>query len=192
MHRKNIYRYGPYEGFAARLWYFEVHLFLLIIQVSFLLFLLSLRITSFVIGITFNYIGVFIDELVGVGANVLKKKYTSKKGEKILGWWYRTHKSIIKWWKEQDNENEYIEEEEITEELPFCQIFNLQDDEDLHIIKVEYCPEETAFIRIVGQDSYTKPYKRKVLRDKAGNRFIKLNERKFYLDPKKTQPRMPE
>lgn len=84
------------------------------------------------------------------------------------------------------------EEEEIVEEFPFCQIFRLGGDKDLHIMRVEYCPDETAFIRVVSNDSYTKPYKRKVQRDKRGERFILFNNERFYLDPNKTQPRMPE
>ena len=94
---------------------------------------------------------------------------------------------------EQIKEEEVDEdEEEIVEELPFCQIFRLSREKDLHIIKVEYCPDETAFIRVVSNDSYTKPYKRKVQRDKRGERFILFNNERFYLDPNKTQPRMPE
>ena len=94
---------------------------------------------------------------------------------------------------EQIKEEEVDEdEEEIVEELPFCQIFRLSREKDLHIIKVEYCPDETAFIRVVSDDSYTKPYKRKVQRDKRGERFILFNNERFYLDPNKTQPRMPE
>lgn len=89
---------------------------------------------------------------------------------------------------------ESIEEDEIEDydELAFCQIIRLNRDTDLHIIKVEYCPDETAFIRIVSENSYTKPYKKKVQRDKRGSRYIVYNNEKFYLDPEKTQPRMPE
>ena len=89
-------------------------------------------------------------------------------------------------------DDEEQEEEEVVEEFPFCQIFRLGGDKDLHIMRVEYCPDETAFIRVVSNDSYTKPYKRKVQRDKQGKRFILFNGEKFYLDPKRTQPRMPE
>lgn len=89
-------------------------------------------------------------------------------------------------------EDEKKEKEEIVEELPFCQIFRLGGDKDLHIMRVEYCPDETSFIRVVSNDSYTKPYKRKVQRDKRGERFILFNNERFYLDPNKTQPRMPE
>lgn len=84
------------------------------------------------------------------------------------------------------------EQEEIVEELPFCQIFRLNQEEDLHIIRVEYCPDETAFIRVVGEYSYTKPYKRKVRRDKQGERFILFNNERFYLDPNKTKPKISE
>ena len=92
-----------------------------------------------------------------------------------------------------DSKNdEEKEEEEVVEEFPFCQIFRLGGDKDLHIMRVEYCPDETAFIRVVSNDSYTKPYKRKVQRDKRGERFILFNNERFYLDPNKTQPRMPE
>ena len=89
-------------------------------------------------------------------------------------------------------DDEEQEEEEVVEEFPFCQIFRLGGDKDLHIMRVEYCPDETAFIRVVSNDSYTKPYKRKVQRDKRGERFILFNNERFYLDPNKTQPRMPE
>ena len=93
---------------------------------------------------------------------------------------------------QEQEEIEQEEEEEIVEEFPFCQIFRLGGDKDLHIMRVEYCPDETAFIRVVSNDSYTKPYKRKVQRDKRGERFILFNNERFYLDPNKTQPRMPE
>lgn len=72
-------------------------------------------------------------------------------------------------------------EEELVEELPFCQIFRLNETEDLHIVRVEYCPDETAFIRVVSEESYTKEYKRKVQIDEAGNRFIEFNDKKYYL-----------
>lgn len=94
--------------------------------------------------------------------------------------------------KQEEIEQEEEQEEEIVEEFPFCQIFRLGGDKDLHIMRVEYCPDETAFIRVVSNDSYTKPYKRKVQRDKRGERFILFNNERFYLDPNKTQPRMPE
>ena len=93
---------------------------------------------------------------------------------------------------QEENELYDEEEEDDIEELYFCQLIRLNSTTDLHIIKVEYCPDETAFIRIVTDESFTKSYKRKVMRDKRGERYIKFNNEKYYLDPKKTQPRMPE
>ena len=82
---------------------------------------------------------------------------------------------------EYEEQEETEEEEEILEEFPFCQIFRLNETEDLHIVRVEYCPDETAFIRVVSEESYTKEYKRKVQRDEVGNRFIEFNDKKYYL-----------
>lgn len=105
---------------------------------------------------------------------------------------YQIQEPEIEYIADYSEDEQDEEEEEIIEELPFCQIFRLGGDKDLHIMRVEYCPDETAFIRVVSDDSYTKPYKRKVQRDKRGERFILFNNERFYLDPKKTQPRMPE
>lgn len=80
-----------------------------------------------------------------------------------------------------EEQEEVEQEEEIVEELPFCQIFRLNETEDLHIVRVEYCPDETAFIRVVSEESYTKEYKRKVQIDEAENRFIEFNDKKYYL-----------
>lgn len=91
-----------------------------------------------------------------------------------------------------DEQEEVEQEEEIIEELPFCQIFRLNETEDLHIVRVEYCPDETAFIRVVSEESYTKEYKRKVYRDKRKERYIMFNNERYYLDPIKTKARMPE
>lgn len=91
-----------------------------------------------------------------------------------------------------DEQQEKEQEEEIVEELPFCQIFRLNETEDLHIVQVEYCPDETAFIRVVSEESYTKEYKRKVYRDKRKERYIMFNNERYYLDPVKTKARMPE
>ena len=93
---------------------------------------------------------------------------------------------------EYEEQEETEEEEEILEEFPFCQIFRLNETEDLHIVRVEYCPDETAFIRVVSEESYTKEYKRKVYRDKRKERYIMFNNERYYLDPIKTKARMPE
>ena len=105
---------------------------------------------------------------------------------------HQNQETEIEYLTDYEDEEEQKEEEEVVEEFPFCQIFRLGGDKDLHIMRVEYCPDETAFIRVVSNDSYTKPYRRKVQRDKRGERFILFNNEIFYLDPNKTQPRMPE
>ena len=74
------------------------------------------------------------------------------------------------------------------DELAFCQLFTLGEDMCLFIHHVEMCPDETAFIRVVGEESYTPLYKRKVRRTKGGDRYIVFNGTNYYLDDKKTQP----
>lgn len=211
--RKKKFQYGIYTGKIAVLWWVEVHLFKWLFKMYMKLFFAFWRFLLFIP----NLIGKTIDKLIWVIAEVLNKEYTANIAEKILGYPYRLYDKIGRWWKNliygeqvepkieehksswrlkepepDDDADDEEEEEEIVEEFPFCQIFRLGGDKDLHIMRVEYCPDETAFIRVVSNDSYTKPYKRKVKRDKRGERFILFNNERFYLDPNKTQPRMPE
>ena len=91
----------------------------------------------------------------------------------------------------EDNEEAYEEEDERypeEEDISFCQLFNVGADMCLLVDHVEMCPDETAFIRVVDDEGYTPLYKRKVRRDKAGNRFIVFNGTNHYLDDNKTQP----
>jgi hypothetical protein len=98
---------------------------------------------------------------------------------------------------EELEDDEYEEEEEEVvqneieddiDDLVFCQLFKLGEDMCLLIDHIEMCPDETAFIRVLSQETYTPIYKRKVRRDKQGNRYIVFNSTKYYLDDKKTQP----
>lgn len=91
---------------------------------------------------------------------------------------------------EDGEERDYDEDErDYTEEdITFCQLFEVGADMCLLVDHVEMCPDETAFIRVVDDEGYTPLYKRKVRRDKAGNRFIVFNGTNHYLDDKKTQP----
>lgn len=94
---------------------------------------------------------------------------------------------------ECEDEEEYAYEEnpgpvDNIEELPFCQLFSIGTDMCLLVDHIEMCPDETAFIRVVDDEGYTPLYKRKVRRDKLGNRFIIFNSANHYLDDKKTQP----
>lgn len=91
-----------------------------------------------------------------------------------------------------DESVETVEEEEIEEELPFCQLFPLGPDMCLMIDHVEMCPDETAFIRVVDEEGYTPLYKRKVRKDKRKERFIVFNNERYYLNDKKTKPIVPK
>lgn len=88
---------------------------------------------------------------------------------------------------EQDEEILEDDEEEV-EELPFCQLFVVSEEMCLLIDHVEMCPDETAFIRVVDDQGYTPLYKRKIKRDKNGNRYLVFSGANYYLDNEKTQP----
>lgn len=87
---------------------------------------------------------------------------------------------------EQDKED--VEDYDDTEDITFCQLFKLGTEMCLLIDHIEMCPDETALIRVVHDEGYTPLYKRRVKRDKEGNRFITFNGTDYYLDDKKTQP----
>ena len=76
------------------------------------------------------------------------------------------------------------------DELSFCQMFNLSSDMCLLIQYVDMCPDETAFIRVLAEETYTPQYKRKVRRTKGGDRYIVFNGVNYYLDDSKTKPRI--
>lgn len=89
---------------------------------------------------------------------------------------------------EDDELPEKLEYDDDVEELPFCQLFSIGSEMCLLIDHVEMCPDETAFIRVVDDEGYTPLYKRKVRRDKAGNRYIVFNGTNHYLVDSRTQP----
>lgn len=89
---------------------------------------------------------------------------------------------------DDDEEEESLEFVDGFEELPFCQLFTLGPDMCLLVDHIEMDPDEVAFIRVVDDEGYTPLYKRKVRRDKVGNRFIVFNGSNHYLDDNKTQP----
>lgn len=102
--------------------------------------------------------------------------------------WFRSKFSA---YDDEDYEDEEIDiptTEDDTEDLPFCQLFQIGPHMCLLVDHVEMCPDEVAFIRTVDDEGYTPLYKRKVRRDKAGNRFIVFNGTNHYLDNEKTRP----
>lgn len=98
--------------------------------------------------------------------------------------------------EDDDEEDHYCEEydEDINEpvddaeDISFCQLFSVGPDMCLLVDHVEMCPDETAYIRVADDEGYTPLYKRKVRRDKTGDRFIVFNNTNYYLDDAKTQP----
>ncbi len=85
-------------------------------------------------------------------------------------------------------EENFEEDDEEIEELPFFQLFNLGEEMCLMVDHVEMCPDENAFIRVVDDEGYTPLYKRKVRRDKLGGRYIVFNGQNLYLKDEKTKP----
>lgn len=106
--------------------------------------------------------------------------------EELMEWY--EEEARAKGYTEDDALEEVEENEEIVEELPFCQLFEVGEDMCLLVDHIEMCPDETAFIRVVDDEGYTPLYKRKVRRDKAGTRHIIFNSTKYELDDDKTQP----
>ena len=90
--------------------------------------------------------------------------------------------------KEERSKNEEVINPEEIEDLPFCQLFRVGPDMCLLIDHVAMCPDEMAFIRVVDNEGYTPVYKRKIKRDKVGDRFIVFNNTNYYLDDNKTRP----
>ena len=90
--------------------------------------------------------------------------------------------------KEDSEDIDDTEDYDDDENIDFCQLFKLGTEMCLLVDHIEMCPDETALIRVVDDEGYTPLYKRKVRRDKDGNRFIVFNGTNHYLDDKKTQP----
>lgn len=86
----------------------------------------------------------------------------------------------------EDGEHSAYDDDE--DDLHFCQLFTIGEEMCLLVDHIEMCPDETAFIRVADDEGYTPLYKRKVRRDKLGNRFIIFNSTNHYLDDSKTQP----
>lgn len=98
------------------------------------------------------------------------------------------------WIDDADNERDIQDELNKYENLPeipeMCQIFCVDDNTTIGVEYVSMCPDETAHIRIIGDTSFSKLYKRKVYREKTTlqQRYFKLNSQKYYLDDSRTQP----
>lgn len=91
----------------------------------------------------------------------------------------------------------YEEEIPTQEELPqliapddcpeFVEIFDLDKDTVVGVEYIMRCPDETAFIRLLGDTSFSKQYKRKVYTDKNKQKYIKVDNQKLYFKKAKTR-----
>lgn len=97
-------------------------------------------------------------------------------------------------YEDESNEDEINDEIRQYSDLPeipeMQQIFDLGDNTILGVQYVSMCPDETAHIRIIGDTSFSQLYKRKVYREKnyKRERYFNLNNIKYYLDDRYTQP----
>ena len=101
------------------------------------------------------------------------------------------------WIDDEDNEQEIQDELNKYADLPempeMCQLFYVDENTSIGVQFVSMCPDETAHIRIIGDTTFSQIYKRRVYREKGhnGERYFKLNNRKYYLKADRTQPRQP-
>ena len=101
------------------------------------------------------------------------------------------------WVDDEDNEQQIQDELSKYANLPpipeMCQTFPLEGGGCIGVEYVSMCPDETAHIRIIGDTTFSQQYKRKVYREKTyeEERYFKLNNVKYYLDEKRTQPIAP-
>lgn len=81
--------------------------------------------------------------------------------------------------------------EPLVEEIPeMCQIFREDSDTVIGVQYVDMCPDETAHIRVIGQNTFSQLYSRRVYYTKGidKKRYFKLNNINYYLDDNKTKP----
>ena len=100
---------------------------------------------------------------------------------------YSTHAGLIEYEVENSEviESEYKPQggEVLGGEVcpEFQEIINITNEVVLGIEKIIRTPDETALIRILTDDAFTKQYKRKVY-SKRGKKFIKVDGEKYFLE----------
>lgn len=101
------------------------------------------------------------------------------------------------WFDDNDNEQQIQDEISKYTSLPplpeMSQIFCLEGGGCIGVEYVSMCPDETAHIRIIGDTTFSQQYKRRVYTERTSGkeRYFKLNNIKYYLDEKRTQPIAP-
>lgn len=101
---------------------------------------------------------------------------------------YREQKMIEHIEKEESEITEAMDDISSGDIPEFCQFFSVSSEMGIGVEHVEMSPDETAIIRVVGETTFSKRYKRKVYRDKRGQRFFKLNSECYYLRDGSTKP----
>lgn len=95
-------------------------------------------------------------------------------------------------WTDDSDNDEQIQDEltkyDNLPEMPDMRQTFKRGDVCIGVEFVSMCPDETAHIRIIGDTTFSQLYKRRVYRDIDNARYFKLNNEKFCLDDRRTQP----
>jgi len=79
-----------------------------------------------------------------------------------------------------------------TAECPeFLQFFTKSKEIGVGLEYIEMSPDETAVIRIVGETTFSKQYRRRIYTDRLGGKYFKLNGQQYHLRRPATAPRTP-
>lgn len=70
------------------------------------------------------------------------------------------------------------------------QLFPVANNVFIGVQYISMCPDETAHIRIIGENAFSRIYDRKIHYDSSERheRYFTVSSQKCYLDPKKTRP----
>lgn len=92
----------------------------------------------------------------------------------------------------EDDECEDVKDLSEALECPeFMQYFTKSDEIGIGLEYIEMCPDETAVLRIVGETTFSKQYRRRIYTGKRGEKFFKLNGEQYYIRQSKAKPVVP-
>lgn len=89
-------------------------------------------------------------------------------------WLYLWINGMSKIEKEEEEDEDWLD---IDEELPFIQLWELNDRESLALREIIRTPDETAVVYVIDENGYTKNFRRKVYEGS----YIKVDGKRFYL-----------
>mgnify|MGYP000884851034 CR=1 FL=1 len=114
---------------------------------------------------------------------------------RLLIWLFSTipkRESYVEEVTEEDDECEDVKDLSEALECPeFMQYFTKSDEIGIGLEYIEMCPDETAVLRIVGETTFSKQYRRRIYTDKRGEKFFKLNGEQYYIRQSKAKPVAP-